>query len=99
MGTATILVKVKAHREKPANEGEDILEDKAIADLKVGKEWCQRTNRAVFTWKKPCRKARKVTYQDRYSKFNHSVRDAIRRRAEENEVPKHDENGGKMATM
>ena len=61
--TATFLFKVKAHRGEPANEGADILAtaDKAISDPKVGKEWCQRTNRAVFTWRKPCREAEKVT--------------------------------------
>ena len=41
-GTATFLVKVKAHPGEPANEGADILADKAISDPKVGKEWCQR---------------------------------------------------------
>ena len=91
-GTATFLVKVKAHRGEPANEGADILADKAISDPKVGKEWCgQRTNRAVFTWRKLCCKAVKVTYQDRHSTFNNSVRDAIQREAAENEVPKHAE--------
>ena len=39
-GTATFLVKVKVHRGEPANEGADILADKAISDPKVGKEWC-----------------------------------------------------------
>jgi len=58
-GTATFLVKVKAHRGEPANEGADILSDNAIPDPKAGKEWCQRTNRAVFTWRKPCREAEK----------------------------------------
>jgi len=77
-GTATFLVKVKAHRGEPANEGADIPADKAISDLKVGKEWCQRTNRAVFTWRKPCREAGRVTYQDCHSTFNNSVRDATR---------------------
>ena len=77
-GTATILVKVKAHRGEPANEGADILADKAISDPKVGKDWCQRTNRAVFTWRKSCCEAGKVTYQDRHSTFNNNVRDAIR---------------------
>jgi len=77
-GTATFLVKVKAHRGKPANEGADILTDKAISDPKVGKEWCQRTNRAVFIWKKPCREAGKVSYHDHLSTFNNSARDAIR---------------------
>jgi len=48
-GTATFLVKVKAHQGDPANEGADILVDKAILDPKVGKERCQRTNRAFFT--------------------------------------------------
>jgi len=48
-GTATVFIKVKAHRREPANEGADILADKAISDPKVGKEWCQQTNRAVFT--------------------------------------------------
>ena len=67
-GTAICLVKVKVHRGEPANEGADILTDEAISDLQVGKEWCQRTNRAVFTWRKPCREAGKVTYQDRHSK-------------------------------
>ena len=33
-GTATFLVKVKAHRGKPANEGADILADKAMSDPK-----------------------------------------------------------------
>ena len=33
-GTATFLVKVKAHRGEPANEGADILADKAISDPK-----------------------------------------------------------------
>jgi len=32
------LVKVKVHRGEPANEGADILADKAISDPKVGKE-------------------------------------------------------------
>ena len=82
-GTATFLVKVKVHRD----EGADILADKAFSDPKVGKEWCQRTNRTVFT----CREAGKVTYQDRHMTFNNSVRDAIRRGAAENEVPKHEE--------
>jgi len=79
-------------REEPAHDGADILADKAISDPK-GKEWCQRTNRAVFTqaWKNPCREAGKVTYQDCHSTFNNSVRDAIRIRAAENEVPKHEE--------
>ena len=85
-GTATFLVKVKAHRGEPANEGADILSDNAIPDPKAGKEWCQRTNRAVFTWRKPCREAGKVTYQDRHSTFNNSVRDTIRRGAAENVV-------------
>ena len=67
-------------------QNEDISHG-AISDLKVGKKRCQRTNRAVFTWKKPCREAGKVTCQDR----NVSVRDAIRRRAAENEVQQHKE--------
>jgi len=37
-GTATFLVKVKAHRGEPANKGADTLADKAISDPKVGKE-------------------------------------------------------------
>jgi len=90
-GTATFLVQVKAHRGEPANERADILADKAISDPKVGKEWCQRTNRAVFTWEKPCREAGKVTYHDRHSTFNDGVRDAIRRGAAENEVQNHEE--------
>jgi len=89
-GTATFLVKMKAHQGEPA-EGADVLADKAISDPKVGKEWCQRTNRAVFTWRKPCREAGKVSYQDRHSTFSNSVRDAIRRGAAENEVQKHAE--------
>jgi len=59
--TATLLVRVKAHRGEPANEKADILADKAISDPKVGKEWCQRTNSAVFTWKKTCCEAVEVT--------------------------------------
>jgi len=40
---------------------------------------------------KPCCEAGKVTYQDRRSTFNDSKRNAIRRGAAENEVPKHQE--------
>jgi len=36
--TATFLVTVKAHQGDPANEGDDILADKAISDPEVGKE-------------------------------------------------------------
>jgi len=54
-----------------------ILSDKAISDPQVGKEWCPRTNRAVFPWKKPCREAGKVTYLHRHSTFNNRLRDAI----------------------
>jgi len=42
-GTATFVVKVKAHRGEPTNERADFLADKAISDPKVGIEWCQRT--------------------------------------------------------
>ena len=98
-GTATFLVKVKAHRGEPANEGADILADKAISDPKVGKVWCQRTNGAVFTWKNPCREAGKVTYQDRHSTFNNSVRDAIQRGAAENEVQKQEKLTGAWRQM
>jgi len=80
-GTATFLVKVKAHQGEPANEEDNIMADKAISDLKVGKDWCQRKNRAVFTWENPCREAGKVTDQDRHSTFNNNVTDAIRRGA------------------
>jgi len=73
-GITTFLVKVNVHRGEPANEGADILTDKAISDPKVGKEWFQWTNRAVFTWRKPCREAGKVSDQDRHSTFNNSVR-------------------------
>jgi len=85
------LVKVKAHQGEPANEGADILAEEAISDLKVDKEWCQRMNRAVFTWKKLCREAGKLTYQERHSTFNNSVRDALRRGAVESEMQKHEE--------
>ena len=85
-GTATFLVKVKAHWGAPANDGANFLADKAISDPKVSKEWCQRTNRAVFMWAKLCHEAGNVTYVDRHSTFNNSVRDAIQRVAAENEV-------------
>jgi len=65
--------------------------DKAILDPKVGKKWCQRMNRAVFTCEKLCHEAGKVTYQDCHPTFNNSVRDATRRGAVENEVQKHEE--------
>ena len=45
-GQYPFLVKVKAQRGEPVNEGADVLADKAISDPKVGKEWCQRMNRA-----------------------------------------------------
>ena len=45
-GTATFLVKVKAHRDEPAYEEADILADKAISDELVPNEWCKRTSLA-----------------------------------------------------
>jgi len=80
VGTATFFVKVKAHRGEPANEEAVILAYKAISDLKVGKEWCQQTNPAIFAWRKPCREAGKVTYLGRHSTFDNSVRDAGQQR-------------------
>jgi len=81
---------VKTHRGEPANEGADIVTDEAISNP-IGKELCEQTNRAVFTWKKPCRQAGKVTCQDRHSTFNDGVRDAIWRGRAECEVQKHEE--------
>jgi len=46
-GIATFLVKVKAHRGEPANEGADILADKAISDPKVCKEWLVQTDESI----------------------------------------------------
>jgi len=85
------MVKVKAHRGDPANEGADILANKAISDPKVGKEWCRWTNRIVCTWEKPCCEAGKSNYRNRHSTFNNSVRDAIRRGEAESEVQKHEQ--------
>jgi len=82
---------VKAHRGEPADEGADIVTDEAISNPKIGKELCQQTNRAVFTWKKPCRQAGKVTYQDRHWTFNNGVREAKQRWRAECEVQKHEE--------
>ena len=82
---------MKAHRREPANEGADILADKTISDLKVDKEWCYQTNRAVFTWRKLWCEAGKVIYQNCHLTFNNGVRDAIRRGVTENEVQKHEE--------
>ena len=49
--TATFLVKVKAYQGDPANEGADILANKAISDPNIGKEW-----------KNMCREAGNLTY-------------------------------------
>ena len=46
-GTATFLVKVKAHRGEPANEGADILADKAISDPEL-----VRTNTLLLKFSK-----------------------------------------------
>jgi len=46
---ATFLVKVKAHRGKPAH-------DKAIPGKNSATEWHDRINRAVFTWQEPQQK-------------------------------------------
>ena len=81
-GAFAFLVKVKAHRGEPANEGANILAYKAISDPKLGKEWCQLTNRAAFTCKKLRREAGSVSYDDRHSTFDNSVL----RGAAENEV-------------
>ena len=40
----------------------------------------------LVDYMKKCREAGKVTYEDRHSTFNNSVRDALRRGAAENEV-------------
>jgi len=48
-GAATFLVKVKAHREEPANEEANIQADKATASKDVPMESYDWKNRAVFT--------------------------------------------------
>jgi len=42
------LVKVKAHRDEPANEQANIQADKAVSTKDVPTEWHDRTKRAVF---------------------------------------------------
>jgi len=54
---------VKAHRGEPANEGADILADKAISDPR---EDCSIRLLAPIGEKKPCRQAGNVTYQNRH---------------------------------
>jgi len=54
-GTATFLVKMKAHRGEPKNEEVDIQADKSLSGKDFSTEWHDRTNRAVFTWQKPYR--------------------------------------------
>jgi len=73
-GTATFLVKVKAHWGEPANERADILVDKAISDELVLKEWWKRTSRAGFTWKEPRKRGGKVTYENRKATWNNNMR-------------------------
>ena len=50
-GAATFLIKMKAHWGESANEGAGIQVDKAISEESVPIERCERTSRAVFTWK------------------------------------------------
>jgi len=88
-GAATFLVKVKAHREEPANEETDIQADKSISGKDVPTEWHDRKNRAVFKWQEPRRKGGTVSYEDRKSTWNSGVRKAIRRGSAEEEVRKH----------
>jgi len=80
-GSATFLVKVKAHRGEPANVEADIQTDKAISGKDVPTEWHDRTNRVVFNlkWQEPRRKRGTVSYEDRKSTWNSGVRKAIRR--------------------
>jgi len=47
-GTATFLVKVKAHQGEPANEEANIQANKAISGKDVPTEWHYRKNQAVF---------------------------------------------------
>ena len=50
-GAATFLVKIKAHRGEPLNEGAD---DAADRNCKLGMEearWNESTSRTLFTWK------------------------------------------------
>ena len=56
------LVKVKAARGEPANEETDIQADKALSGKDVPPECHDRTNRAVYTFR---RKGGTVSYQDR----------------------------------
>jgi len=57
----TFLIKVKAHQREPANEGADILEDKAISGPNVVPTDASSSLHVGFL----CREAGKVTYQDR----------------------------------
>jgi len=63
-GTATFLIKVKAHRGELANEEADIQADKAISSKDVPIEWHDRTNRAVFIWQEPHLKGGTIICED-----------------------------------
>ena len=71
-GTATFLVKVKAHRGEPANEGADILADKAISDPKVGKEVPTDESSSLHV-EKTVPLDRESNFQDHHSTFNKGV--------------------------
>jgi len=88
-GAATFLVKVKAHRGEPANEGANIQADKAISGNSVLTEWHDRTNRAIFTWQEPRQIGGTVSYEDRKLTWNSGVWKVIRRGSAEEEVRKH----------
>ena len=89
-GAATFTVKVKSHRGEPTlNEEADIQADEAISSKDVTTEWCDRTNRAVFTWQEPRQKGGTVSYEDRKSTWNSGVRKAIRRGSAEEEMREH----------
>ena len=48
-GAALYLIKVKAHQGEPANEEANNEAYKANSSKNVLMEWCDRTNRAIFT--------------------------------------------------
>ena len=86
--------KMTAHRVEPANEGA-VLASKAISDPKLGPgKWARSGDNGQIKQSSlgnPVPRGRINVFQHRHPAFNNSVRDVMRSRKAENEMPKHQE--------
>ncbi len=86
---ATLLIKVKTHRDCPLNEEVDIRSEMGRRKEEEEKTWNTPTNRTIYQWSEVC-KTKKGTSTTKQTAWTQSVRNRIRQKSGEIRINPHE---------